>query len=388
VPVLLRAALVGLALLLLVPTAWATSPSATAAEVPDLVDALPATVLGAHRTAALEAPEGSVRGIEKALAAGSKVVDLDVRSLSDGELVVSHDPTTTRLATARRRVADLTLAQWSGLTLDVWAWFGDVPAVAPLTLRRVLERYAGRVVLLVEVKTAAAMAGAIDLVLRTGSQGSVVLQSNDPAVVRQARDAGLHAGLWRKPAQLATDDPATWLASGAEQLTVRSISTAAQVDRAVASGLPVWVSAVNRPAQAAALLARGVSGLLSDAPAYTFGRTTWRRTLPLVQYARSLQLRRGATGYVEGRVQVPALGTEAPGARVAVTVAGTTVRTRSDATGRFRVAVRAPSTVGTYRIRVASGDTTVTRAGSEVEGWTFRGTARVDGGRPVLTVVR
>lgn len=364
------------------------SPAHAEGSSPDLVSSLPSVVRGSHRTAALEGPEGTTAGLDAALAGGSKVLDLDLRVLADGEVVVSHDSTTTRLTTSRRSVAGLTLAGWTGLVIDVRAWFGAALPVAPLTFRQVLADYAGRAVILAEVKTAATLPAAVALVHETGSEGSVILQSNNPDVVRQVKDAGLHANLWRSPGQIEGDDPATWAASGAEQLIVQNSSSAAQLAKALTGGLPVWVCGVNNPARAAALLGQGVRGLLSDAPAYTFGRTAKRRSLPLVQLGTSLTLRRGTVGYVTGSVMLPATGNRLSGVAVAATVGGVTWRTRSTTGGAFKVKVRAPTKTGAYRIGLASSDITVTQDGSELQTWRLTGTRRVDGGVPVLTVVR
>jgi hypothetical protein len=161
------------------------------------------------------------------------------------------------------------------------------------------------------------------------------------------------------------------------------------IDKVVASGLPAWICGVNDPAWADQLVTdHRVRGILSDAPRYTFRRTTSRRLLPVAHWVSSLRLRRSATGYVEGRVLLPALGATVPAAKVTVTVGGLAYRGRSDAAGRFRVAVKAPATVGTYRVGVSSANLTVAQPGSPVDGWAVKGTARVDDVRPVLTVVR
>ena len=367
-----RAVMTAIAVAVVSQIAAPTHAQAAAPSAAGPVDTLPQVVRGAHRGGALEGPEGTFAGMDAALRAGSDVLDLDVRSLADGELAVSHDYWATRLSTSRARVRALSTAQWLGLPLDVANWFAPGVSASTVTLPQVLERYAGRAVLLVELKTAASLERAVAEVRAAGAEDSVILQSIDPAVVRRIRDAGLHADVWRTPGQLAADDPATWTASGAEQLIVRSITPPAELDKAIASGLPVWVCGVNRPAQAAELVRRGASGILSDAPAYTYGRTTARRRLPVAHWLSSLRLRRGTTGYVQGRVLLPALGAAVPGVRVTVRVGGTAHRGRSDSTGRFRVAVTAPARVGTYRVHVSSTDLTVSTAGSELLGWPVR----------------
>ena len=362
---------------------------AHAEATPGPVDQLPQVVHGAHRGGALEGPEGTLESMDAAVAAGVDVLDLDLRSLADGELAVSHDRNAVRLTTASAAVARLDADQWLGLDVDARAWFGRVPEdVAPVTFPEVLSRYADKVVLLAELKRATSLPRAAEEIRAVGAEGSVVLQSNDPAVVQQIHEAGLHAGLWRSPAQVADDDTATWVASGAEQVVLQSETPTDLVDKAVASGLPVWVCGINRRDLVQPLLDRGVRGVLSDAPAYTFGSTDSRRVLPLTQSAGSLTLKRGTVGEVTGRVVLPALGDAIPHATVAVSIDGKVVRATTDETGRFSATVTAPSVRGNYRIYVASRDLTVQEPGAALDRWAVKGTARIEGTVPRLTVTR
>lgn len=60
-----------------------------------------------HRGSPREHPENSLAGFQAALDAGLSGVELDVRRLGDGELVVSHDPQLRGRPLSELRRADL-----------------------------------------------------------------------------------------------------------------------------------------------------------------------------------------------------------------------------------------------------------------------------------------
>src|SRR4051794_2663361 len=98
----------------------------------------------AHRGASGHRPEHTVAAYDLAIELGADLIELDVRATRDGEPVVLHDATLDRTVRGRSGpVAAHALAELRD---------GDGDAGAVLTLREVLERYAGRVGLLVEVK--------------------------------------------------------------------------------------------------------------------------------------------------------------------------------------------------------------------------------------------
>ena len=66
----------------------------------------------AHRGGALLAPENTLPAFQRAVERwGTDMLELDVHATSDGELVVSHDPTLQRCTDGHGRIAEHTLAQ-------------------------------------------------------------------------------------------------------------------------------------------------------------------------------------------------------------------------------------------------------------------------------------
>ncbi len=68
-----------------------------------------------HRGARGEAPENTLAGFHRALAAGASRVELDLRLSSDEELVVIHDETVNRTTDGRGLVAHKSVAELARL---------------------------------------------------------------------------------------------------------------------------------------------------------------------------------------------------------------------------------------------------------------------------------
>lgn len=73
----------------------------------------------AHRGASAFAPENTLEAFRKAVELGADFVEVDVRSTSDGELVILHDATLDRTTPGRGRVNEYTLAQVRSLGAGV-----------------------------------------------------------------------------------------------------------------------------------------------------------------------------------------------------------------------------------------------------------------------------
>lgn len=107
----------------------------------------------AHRGAKHAWPENTLAAFDAGLAEGADGLELDLRLSHDGVPVVFHDHTLRKLGQPRQRLKDLTLADMR--RLDFGGWFADANRGEPIpTLQQVLERYAGRTELCLELKTA------------------------------------------------------------------------------------------------------------------------------------------------------------------------------------------------------------------------------------------
>ncbi len=204
----------------------------------------------AHRGASAVAPENTTAAFDRAVALGAHTLELDLRTTADGEAVVLHDPTLLRTHGDPRAVADVALA--------------DLPELP--TLREVLDRYAGRVRLLLEVKPGVR---ADAVVAAAAGRPGVVVQSFDRVALQCVRrgDPALRV------APLFTAAPTARQLDRAARRGDEGVGvphpavTAALVSRAHARGLRVRAWTANAPEELARLVARGVVGLITDVPA-------------------------------------------------------------------------------------------------------------------------
>jgi glycerophosphoryl diester phosphodiesterase len=140
-------------------------------------------------------PENSLAAFARACALGFPA-ELDVRLTRDGQVAVFHDRTLKRLTGATGRVEERTAAELGALRL-----LGTGERVP--TLREVLDLVAGRVPLLIELKTGAPRAALEHAVLGAlgGYGGEVAIQSFKLRTVRELdrREAPHAVGhLWHR----------------------------------------------------------------------------------------------------------------------------------------------------------------------------------------------
>jgi glycerophosphoryl diester phosphodiesterase len=83
----------------------------------------------AHQGGAWEGPSSTLYAIGSAVADGATGIELDVRSTSDGHLVVCHDSTVDRTTNGTGHIAELTLEQLS--VLDNAYWWAPGADVSP-----------------------------------------------------------------------------------------------------------------------------------------------------------------------------------------------------------------------------------------------------------------
>ncbi|WP_184722232.1 glycerophosphodiester phosphodiesterase family protein [Caulobacter sp.] len=93
-------------------------------------------------------PENSLTALERCIALGVDLVEIDVRRTRDGALVVMHDKTVNRTTDGKGRVSRMTLAQIQALRFK-----GD-PTQAPPTLEAFLRAARGRILVNIDLKRA------------------------------------------------------------------------------------------------------------------------------------------------------------------------------------------------------------------------------------------
>lgn len=105
----------------------------------------------AHRGASADFPENTHPAFAQAVSLPIDAMELDLQLSKDGVPVVWHDRTLKKAGLPFRRVRGLTAEEL--FRLDVGAWRGEKFAATPIaTLEEVLERYAWKTPLMLEIK--------------------------------------------------------------------------------------------------------------------------------------------------------------------------------------------------------------------------------------------
>jgi len=103
-----------------------------------------------HRGGAGIEPENTLRAIERGIACGADMIEIDIHQTADGAVVVCHDPTVDRTTDGHGTIADMTLRQIR--SLHITDADGKTTDLRIPTLDEVLELVDGRARLLVEIK--------------------------------------------------------------------------------------------------------------------------------------------------------------------------------------------------------------------------------------------
>lgn len=233
-----------------------------------------------HRGDSAHFPENTVPSFDRAVSLGVDAIEFDLRVTRDGVVVVNHDPTVDRTTDGTGAVAAMTLAELRALdagarfTVDGKSFPFRGQGISILTFEELLERYPA-IPLLIEVKVATAVAGALELIERHGATDRVLIDSTAIEAVAPFRGTRVLTGasmrdvvrllpramLARPPAKL----PYSALCIPPWYQGIRvPILRLARVARAVGTATHVWT--INDPEVAAALWHAGVNGIITDDP--------------------------------------------------------------------------------------------------------------------------
>ncbi len=214
----------------------------------------------AHRGASAHAPENTMAAFELALQQGADALELDIRLSRDGVPIVLHDLTLDRTTKLRGPVSAQTASALRS-------------ALVP-SLAEVLRAFP-RTPLLLDLKEAAAQLAVRELLLSHGAVGRCVLAGKDASVLRGFRGTDFAIGacgsdiasLYRRAAlRLGPRRVSYRLLSVPFRHRGITVPTRWFVSAARAVGCPVHVWTIDAPALARRLWARGVAGIVTNAP--------------------------------------------------------------------------------------------------------------------------
>lgn len=227
-----------------------------------------------HRGAAASAPENTLQGIRAAHAQGVRWVEFDAKLTADGVPVLMHDERLERTTTGRGRIRD---SSWDEIArLDAGSWFGAAFAGARVpSLEEALELCADlRLGVNLEIKPCPGReVETAERVLEVA--GAVWPEDRRPPLVSSFAPAALRAAAkvspdWPRGCLSALISPG-WrneLASlGAASLHVdhRQLEDSRR-DAVLREAVPLLVYTVNDEPRARALLAAGITSVISDCP--------------------------------------------------------------------------------------------------------------------------
>lgn len=137
-------------------------------------------IVVAHRGGAGIAPENTLLAMERGIAAGADMLEIDIHQTADNALVVCHDASVDRTTDGHGTIADMTLEEIKALHIKDAD--GNVTDQRIPTLDEVLELVGDRARLLVEVKHARGQYPGIEQRMveafrHHGACGRVVVQS-------------------------------------------------------------------------------------------------------------------------------------------------------------------------------------------------------------------
>ncbi len=217
----------------------------------------------AHRGASGSAPENTLSAIRRALDMEANMIEIDVHTTKDGEIILMHDSDVSRTTNGSGLVSRLTSNQIDGL--DAGSWFApsfsdeEVP-----TLYEALEATKGRAILCIENKQAKP-AAILEKVRNHDALDQVMVFDFNHArlyELKQLEDRARTLALGVSHEHLDSIDPNFVDAVGAPLSVVDEIL----VGRAHDMGMAVFTYTVNREGDMRKLVDLGVDGIITDYP--------------------------------------------------------------------------------------------------------------------------
>ena len=220
-------------------------------------------------------PENTMAALRQAVGMGVDAIEFDVRMTRDGVPVIMHDEDLDRTTDASGPLRNYALADLARVNAAAkFRGGGSAPQAVP-RLEEVLDAFRS-IPMVIEVKEMAAAEATERMVRRFGAEGRVLVGSaeNDVmewfyrtglptcASVADAARLMLFAMLGVKPLKPRYDVLSVTSRYHGYPIPVRLMAKAA-----LRAGIATQVWTVNDPAEARALWAAGVAGIVTDDPA-------------------------------------------------------------------------------------------------------------------------
>ena len=222
-----------------------------------------AILTSAHRGEHLQHPENSLPAIQAAIEAGMDFVELDIRTTSDGRLILMHDRTVDRMTNGKGTVESMTFADIR--KLDLGARFpGRFPDLQIPTFDEALALAKGKIGIYVDTKSAAPK-DLVDAIDRHEMGAHVMFWSEQPDFLKQISE--LRPGWILMPQAFNPENVRTLIALlrpqmlGFDQRDFKPPTIAA----AKKGGAGIFVD-LQTPQEWQAAIDYGVAGIQTDHP--------------------------------------------------------------------------------------------------------------------------
>jgi glycerophosphoryl diester phosphodiesterase len=197
--------------------------------------------------------------IQKGIALGVDFVEIDVRRLADGVLVVLHDETVNRTTNGKGRVDRLCLRDIEKLNA------GNAEHIP--TLEEVLKVAAGKTGLMLELKIGGAAQQTVEAVRESGFRDPVIYASFLHDELKHVRTVDPEASLMVLFSGLSRASVARAIKYGPSYVGLRhDKATRVLVDSFHRSGLLVFVYTADAPSDIQHALSLDVDGVISNFP--------------------------------------------------------------------------------------------------------------------------
>lgn len=221
--------------------------------------------IAVHRGDTSYAPENSLPALLSAMDKGIQVAELDVQMTKDGVAVLNHDSDLRRMAGVRKRIADMTSAEVSQLSIGRDE--NGYPVQIPL-LSSVLAETQGKIKLLLDLKPNGSSSEAlaeevVHLIKEAGMEEEVRVQSFDGVALGRIRELAPEIKIGRilffALGDLSVLD--------VDFYTIEQVMlTDFLINKAHADGREVWVWTVNTRRDMKEVLKYPIDGMITDAP--------------------------------------------------------------------------------------------------------------------------
>ncbi|MFB5089675.1 glycerophosphodiester phosphodiesterase family protein [Psychrobacillus sp. PGGUH221] len=232
----------------------------------------------AHRGATGYAPENTIAAFDLAVDMKADYIEIDVQRSKDGKLVLIHDTTVDRTTDGTGKVGDLTFEQLR--SLDAGSWKGEqFVGELILTFEEILDRYHGKIGILIELKAPELYPGIEEQVAEVLKERNLDKPQNEKIIIQSFNFESV-----KRVDQLLPQVPVGVLTSNRADTTFEALQefstyadwfnpsygivTEELVNQVHSQGMQIGSWTVRSQEAADFLLEMGVDAIISDYPDY------------------------------------------------------------------------------------------------------------------------